>query len=59
MTPRSSKIARSWFVELRGRGHDGLALHTAPQNDLTRRVQPDDAAAVLIKINSENRDIHG
>jgi hypothetical protein len=37
-------------------GHDGLALHTAPQNGA---VKPDDAAAVITQIDSENGDIHG
>jgi transposase len=44
--------------ELCSQAHDSFALHTTSENDFAGAIKPDDAAAVLTKINAENRHTH-
>ena len=45
--------------ELCSQAHDSFALHTTSENDFAGAIKPHDAAAVLTKINAENRHVHG
>jgi hypothetical protein len=39
--------------------HNAVAPHPPPENHLTHRIEPNDAAAVFAQINPQNRDLHG
>jgi hypothetical protein len=44
--------------ELRGEADQRLPLYAPPQNHSARRVETDDAANILAKINAEHGNLH-
>ena len=58
MSPTAGFHCHHARLQFRGELDDAVPLHPSPHDDLSSAVQTHHAAAVLLQIDPENRDLH-